>query len=245
MTPHRDSRPSDAGLLKALALPDGPFKLYVWLRLNARPDTGTLETTQGDLSRALDKARGTIRSNLKALERAGVCRMQFPRGPAARGCIEIADDYWPHERAYASVGDPGLRAYLESVRALLQERACVQCAFSAADVHLARDWYNRGIPIERIAQAILLGCARKYVSWRNGARRTSIVSLRYFEPLLAELDDQHPAADYWDYTRDRIERLERQWQRETRGNGTAGNPPPAIANLENQGVSGHGRRADR
>ena len=54
-----DSRPSDAGLLKALALPDGPFKLYVWLRLNARPDTGALEITQGDLARALDKARGS------------------------------------------------------------------------------------------------------------------------------------------------------------------------------------------
>ena len=246
MTTQRDPQRWNAGLLKALTLADGPFKLYVWLRLNAHLDTGSLEITQGDLAKALDKARGTIRSSLRALERAGVCRIKFPRGgPAARGCIEITDDYWPYERVYAPMDDPGLRAYLDRIRAMLHERACVQCSFSADDARLARDWHARGVPVERIGQAILLGCARKYVSWRNGARRTSIVSLRYFEPLLAELEDQPPAADYWDYTRDRLQRFERQWRRESGVNGTGGETTPAIAKLEKQGVSGHGRRADR
>lgn len=246
MTARTDPQRHNAGLVKALALADGPFKLYVWLRLNARLDTGALETTQGDLAQALDKARGTIRSSLRALERAGVCRIKFPRGgPAARGCIEITDDYWPYERVYAPMDDPGLRAYLDQIRAMLHERACVQCAFSADDARLARDWHARGVPAERIGQAILLGCARKYVSWRNGARRTSIVSLRYFELLLAELEDHHPAADYWDYTRDRIERFERKWRREAGDNGDVGHLPPPTQKPEREGGSGHGHKADR
>ena len=59
------------GLRKALALPDGPFKLYVWLWLNARLDTGTVETSQGDIAGSLNKSRSTIRANLRTL--AHVC----------------------------------------------------------------------------------------------------------------------------------------------------------------------------
>jgi hypothetical protein len=83
----RDPRGWNVGLLKALALPDGAFKLYVWLRLNARIDTGSLETSQVDLARVLNKARGTVRANLKTLEQADVCQMKFPRNPHARGWI--------------------------------------------------------------------------------------------------------------------------------------------------------------
>jgi hypothetical protein len=81
--------------------------------------------------------------------------------------------------------------------------------FSAADDLLVRERYTRGVPLERVGQAILLGCARKYVSWRNGATRAPIVSLRYFEEIVAEFEHQQTQPDYWDYTRQRIERMEK------------------------------------
>jgi len=214
MTSRRLRNPQgwNVGFLKAITLPDGAFKLYVWLRLNARFDTGSLETSQLDLARALKKARGTIRTNLKTLERAGVCRMKFPRNPHARGSIQIMDPYWPYERG-DSPESPELRSYLDRIRTMVGERACIRCPFSMADEVLVRQWHTRTLPVERIGQAILLGCARKYVAWRNGAPRVPIGSLAYFEPILVELHQQQAPAEYWDYTRHRIERMEKLWLR--------------------------------
>jgi hypothetical protein len=208
----RDPRGWNAGLIKALELPDGPFKLYVWLRLNARIDTGSLETSQSDMSHALKKARGTIRANLQTLEQAGVCRMKFTRDPQGRGWIEITGDYWPYERGSNSqTDDPELRSYLDQIQKILAERACIRTPLSTADELLARQWHEQGVTIEHIRQAVLMGCGRKYVSWRNGAARTQIGSLAYFQPILAEVKGHQASAEYWNYTRDRIIRIEKLW----------------------------------
>jgi hypothetical protein len=207
----RDPRGWNVGLVKALALPDGPFKLYVWLRLNARLDTGTVEISQSDLSRALHKARGTIRANLKTLEQAGVCRTSFPRNPHARGSIQVTDDYWPYERHGVAADDPEMFSYLDQIRKMLAERACIRTPMSTADELLARDWHAQGVTIEQVSQAVLTGCARKYVSWRNGAARAPIGSLAYFQPILEEVKEQKAPDDYWEFTRHRIERMEKLW----------------------------------
>ena len=207
----RDPRGWNAGLVKALALPDSPFKLYVWLRLNARLDTGTVEINQSDLSRALNKARGTIRASLKTLEQAGVCRTSFPRNPHARGWIQITDDYWPYERQGVAADDPEMFSYLDQIRKILAERVCIRTPMSTADELVARDWHAQGLTIEQVSQAVLTGCARKYVSWRNGAPRTPVGSLAYFQPILEEVKEQKAPADYWEFTRHRIERMEKLW----------------------------------
>jgi hypothetical protein len=209
----RDPRGWNVGLVKALALPDGAFKLYVWLRLNARLDTGSLQTSQSDLARALQKARGTIRANLSTLEQDGVCRMKFPRNPHGRGWIEITDDYWPYERKGPTSDDPAAGSYVEQVRQILAERACIRTPMSTADELLAREWHAQGVTIEQVSQAVLMACARKYVSWRNGAPRTPIGSLAYFQPILAELRDRMAPGEYWEFTRHRIERMEKLWIR--------------------------------
>ena len=185
----RDPRGWNLGLVKALALPDGPFKLYVWLRLNARLDTGTVDISQSDLSRALNKARGTIRASLKTLEQAGVCRTSFPRNPRARGSIQITEDYWPYERQSVAADDPEMLSYLDQIRKILAERACIRTPMSTADELLAREWHAQGVTSEQVSRAVLTGCARKYVSWRNGAPRTPIGSLAYFQPILVEVKE--------------------------------------------------------
>ena len=208
----RDPRGWNVGLVKALALPDGPFKLYVWLRLNARLDTGSLEISQSDLAIALKKARGTIRANLRTLEEAKVCRAKFPHNPQGRGWIEIADDYWPYERQKASTNDdPEMISYLDQIRNILSARACIRQPLLQTDGLLAREWYARGITIEQIRQAVLMGCGRKYIAWRNGGPHTPIGSLAYFQPILAELNEEKAPAEYWEFIRERIERTEKLW----------------------------------
>ena len=225
----RDPRGWNLGLLKALVLPDGPFKLYVWLRLNAHINTGSLQTSQSELSRALKKARGTIRANLKTLEQAQVCRMKFPRNPRGRGWIQITDDYWPYERGDGNTDDPELCSYLDQIRKMLAERACIRTPFSPTDELLARDWHAQGVTIEHVSQALLMGCARKYVSWRNGAPRVPIGSLAYFQSILAEVKDTNAPTEYWGFTRDLIERMEKLCVNGNDSDTTASLCPPEKA----------------
>jgi biotin operon repressor len=242
----RDPRGWNVGLVKALVLPDGPFKLYVWLRLNARIDTGSLETSQSDLALALNKGRGTIRANLKTLEQAGVCRVKFSRDPQGRGWIQITDDYWPYEREEnRKTDDPDLRSYLDQIRNILAERACIRTPFSTTDELLAGEWYAQGVTIECVGQAVLMGCARKYVSWRNGAPRTPIGCMAYFQPILAEVKEQNAPAEYWEFTRLRIERMEKLWI-SGKDPGRFVRPcPPWDTKIPNGGISGHGSGRDR
>ena len=208
----REPRGWNEGLVKALALPDGPFKLYVWLRLNARLDTGSIEVSQSDLALALKKARGTIRANLKTLENTNVCRTKFPHDPQGRGWIELMDEYWPYQRQQScTTDDAELNSYLDQIRDILSERACIRKPLLRTDELLAREWYAQGISIEQIRQAVLMGCGRKYLSWRNGGPHTPIGSLAYFQPILAELKEEKVPAEYWEFIRERIERTEKLW----------------------------------
>jgi hypothetical protein len=225
----RNPQDWNVGFLKAFALPDGPFKLYVWLRLNAHIETGALETSQSELSRILNKARGTIRANLMTLERAQVCRMKFPRNPHGRGWIQIMDDYWPYERGASTRKDPEFRSYLDQIRKMASGRACIRKPLSLADEMVARHWHDQGITIEHISQALLMGCARKYVSWRNGAPRVPIGNLAYFKPILGEVRDNNAPPEDWRFIRDRIERRETLRVGSKDSDRTAGAGPPEKA----------------
>jgi hypothetical protein len=197
---------------KALTtLSDGAFKLFIYLCLNARRDTATLETTQTELARNLKKGGAAIRHYLREMEASGVCRSHFSRSPACRGRVEVTEAYWPYRKAEPEKPDDGAEVFVAALKKLLQARACVQTVFSTADEILARHWFQRGLPIQRLEYAILLGCARKYAAWRNNPRQGPIRSLRYFESVLEELNQQEFAPDYWAYLRSRLERMEKLW----------------------------------
>ncbi len=94
---------------------------------------------------------------------------------------------------------------------MLAERACVRPSFSTADEILARQWFSRGVTLERIEQAILLGCACKYVAWRNNQVHGPISSLRYFESVIEEIEQQKIDPEYWGFLRVRMPRHEKLW----------------------------------
>ncbi|MBI4468865.1 MAG: hypothetical protein HY650_06025 [Acidobacteria bacterium] len=192
-------------------LPDGAFKTFIYICLHARRDTGTLETSANALAKNLGKASGTVRSHLRELQAAGICRCQLTQNRHARGVIEIAEAFWPYDQESETAIEQEEAAYVDRVKKILLEQACVRSTFSLADTRLAREWHAQGIPLERIEQAILLGCVRKYVSWRNGRSRTPIGSLRYFDATLAEVSSQVVAPDYADYLRLKLRRLEKLW----------------------------------
>jgi len=195
-------------------LSDGAFKTFLYICLNARRDTGILRITQTDLARNLKKTQGTIRKNLREMESASVlCQNKFGNSPVEPGTIQVAPGYWPYETAESDlVPDTVADDYVAEIRKALAQRACVRPSFSTADEVLARQWCSRCVPLDRVRQAILLGCGRKYVSWRNNpAVHGYISSLRYFDSVISEIEPQQIHPDYWGYIAYRIQRHEQLW----------------------------------
>lgn len=193
-------------------LTDGAFKVFMHVCLNAERSTGILHTTQVELARNLKKSYGAIHKYLVEMEKAGVSRNSFNNSPRTQGSVQISPPYWPYENGTENKPDDGADRFVSEIKAMLQERACVCSSFSTADEVLARQWFDAAVPLARIRQAILLGCARKYVAWRNNpAVQGSISSLRYFASIIEEIAQQKLDPDYWEFLRARIPRHEKLW----------------------------------
>ena len=91
------------------------------------------------------------------------------------------------------------------MRGLFLAPACVQASFSAADEKLALGMYRRGVSMEQITRAILLGCARKYVAMLNAGTRTPITSLQYFADIVEEVSESAIPESYWEPLRSKVD----------------------------------------
>jgi hypothetical protein len=66
--------------------------------------------------------------------------------------------------------------------------------------------------MEQIARAILLVCARKYLTMINARTRTPITSLQYFADIVEEVNESAIPESYWEPLRSKMVRTEQQWQ---------------------------------
>jgi hypothetical protein len=203
-----------AGREFAQAIPllsDGAFKLYVHACLMANRHTGRLSATVDELARAMTRAPTAVAMNMKELEERAVCCVVRDEG--SMFMLEISDRFWPYQR-HQPPGRSGPEAeFVQNVRGLFLAPACVQASFSAADEKLALGMYRRGVSMEQITRAILLGCARKYVAMLNAGTRTPITSLQYFADIVEEVKESAIPESYWEPLRSKMARMEQQWQK--------------------------------
>lgn len=191
-------------------LSDGAFKLYVYICLTANRRTGCLRATVGELARATTRAPTAIDMDVEELEQRGVCCVRRDQSPQLT--LEIRDRFWPYQRQQPPGRSGAEVEFLDKVRRLFLAPPCVQASFSAADEKLALDLYRRGISMEQITRAILLGCARKYVAMLNAGTRTPITSLQYFADIVEEVKESAIPESYWEPLRSKTARMEQQWQ---------------------------------
>jgi len=192
-------------------LSDGAFKLYVYACLRAARHTGCLRATVDELARAMTRAPTAIAMNLDELEALAVCRVV--RNGGSQLVLEIRDRFWPYQKQQTPCCAPEPEVeFVQKVRSLFLAPACVHASFSAADEKLAMDLYRRGVSMEQVTRAILLGCARKYVAMLNAKIRTPITSLQYFSDIVEEVSESAIPASYWEPLRTKVARMEQQWQ---------------------------------
>jgi hypothetical protein len=88
----------------------------------------------------------------------------------------------------------------------------VSSVFSSADEKLAGDWYRAGVPLDQVQRAVLMGCARKYVSLFNHPGGELITSLQYFAGIVQEVAALEMPLNYWRYLAARMRKMESQWR---------------------------------
>ena len=206
-------------------LSDGAFKLYVHACLMANRHTGRLNATVDELARSMTRAPTAVAMSLEELEALAVCRVV--RSGGSQLVLEIRDRFWPYQKQQPQGRTPEPEEeFVQKVRVLFLAPACVRASFSAADEKLAMDLYRRGVSMEQVTRAILLGCARKYVAmlnarvptdrsssvgW-NAKVRTPITSLQYFSDIVGEVCEPGIPESYWEPLRSKVARMEQQWQ---------------------------------
>ncbi len=202
-----------AGFRKALALlSDGAFRLFAYICLEADRRTGCLRATQRELATALGKSKRAIGTYIVELEAGGVCRVQPGKNQFEGTRFEVSDTYWPYHRIVAqATGSPEQESYVESVRACFLALDCGSGKFGAADVATARDLYRRTIPLALIEEAMLVGACRKYMSWFEGRALEPIQTLDYFNPLIAELQENPLPPGYSGYLRRKLKQFAKSW----------------------------------
>lgn len=213
------------------ALGDGAFKVYAWVCLHAERPSGRLTFERAELARSLGKSRSALGRHLRELESAGVCALESAPNQHRGSALTVRPAYWPYRAASTPVAEPDATgaAYVAAVRAAFLAPTCVQAAFGPADARLAADWHAAGVPLESARRAILLGCARKSLTLLGRPGGQPVRSLRYFEPLLREVERERFPEAYWRHLAFNLDRCEDYWQRQPEAAPGAARPNLAPA----------------
>jgi hypothetical protein len=194
--------------------------------LRANRHTGRLDATLNELARAMQRAPETIAMELEELQGRAVCSVTS--GGNSNPMLEICDRFWPYQRQPTPDRALGTETeFIQKVRGLFLAQACVQASFTAADEKIAASLHRRGITLEQITRAILLGCARKYVAMINAGVRTPITSLQYFSDIIEEVTESTIPESYWEPLRSKVTKMERQWQQAKNNAWPVGQSPAA------------------
>jgi len=192
-------------------LSDGAFKLFFHICLESDRRTGTLQATHKELAAALNKSKRAIGTYVAELETKAICSVHRGTNQFSATTFTIADSFWPYHRSDSRSDSPEEITYVNSVREWFLSFGCVGGKFSAADVEIARQMNRRGVPLAVIENAMLLGVCRKYGSWLQGQALEPILSVRYFEGLIAQIQKEPLPPGYSGYLRKKIRQFTEMW----------------------------------
>lgn len=194
-------------------LSDGAFKLFAHICLEADRRNGRFEASQTDLARVLRKSRRIISKYMAELQREGICSIRSGSNQYARNIFEIRDDYWPYNRppAIEQADRKEEDVYVAAARDSFLATGCTRGKFGAGDAKTARILWARGVSLEQLQDALILGTCRKFVSWLNGGSPEPVASLAYFEQLIAEIQEQPFPQGYRESLQSKVKQLAKTW----------------------------------
>lgn len=204
--------PAGESFLNAMSvLSDHTFKLFVFVCLNADRETATYTASVTRLTAVLGKFRTEIDRYVAELQNKKVCLInRIPYSPIT---FRVLDAFWPYEcDASAAVpADDG--SYVDAARTLFLGLGCTSGRFGSPEAGQARNLEKRGISLQELEDAMIVGACRKYVSWLSNGPSDPIASLHYFESLIEEIRERPFPPGYRDHLRMEVKKLTDQWDR--------------------------------
>src|SRR5262249_13457281 len=199
--------------------------------LEARRETGLIETSHSELARALGKSKRAVGRWAAELNAKAVCKVEPGRNQHDRTRFEIRDPYWPYHRSESATmpGQQEMAAtgrwqtdspaqkpaaavdYVATVREWFLRLECAKQSFSRSDEEFAGQLQQRGVSLGTVETAMLLGAARKYEAWLSGRASALISSLRYFEAVVEEAQQLDLSDDYRRYLRAKLKQFASAW----------------------------------
>ena len=76
-----------------------------------------------------------------------------------------------------------------------------------SDRLLAAQLHQRAIPVEKVEHALALAAVRRHIRPPNAPPLTTVRSLAYFLPLIEEVLQMQVSEEYFQYIRQKLERL--------------------------------------
>jgi Helix-turn-helix domain len=206
--------PAGEGFLQAMTqLSGGAFKLFVFLCLNADRQTAAYTVSQRSLASAIGKSKPATEEYIAELKTKGFCSVRPSRIPYVGTSFRINEKYWPYQSANGTNAESDSGDYVNTARDLFLGLGCTSGRFGPPEAGQARNLEKRGISLQELEDAMIVGACRKYVSWLNNGPSDSIASLRYFESLIEEIRERPFPPGYRDYLRMEVKKLAGQWQR--------------------------------
>lgn len=202
------------GFLRAMEiLSDGAFKLFVFVCLKADRRSAIYRIRSSQLAHALHKPLGEIEDCLAEIETKNVCSVVSSNQLNGEFLLRIEDEFWP----YYSPGQPpcgqGATDYVAAVRQLFLDLGCTSGRFGASEEAQTKSLEKRGVPLDIVRDAMIIGACRKFVSWLNNGYSEPISSIAYFESVIGELRCGPPPVDYREYLPMELKRLRKHWAR--------------------------------
>src|ERR1043166_5838810 len=166
------------GFLQAMTqLSGGAFKLFVFLCLKADRQTAAYTASHRTLASALGKSKLATEGYITELKSKGFCFVQPSRIPYVGTSFRISEKYWPYQSADSVSDDEAPSGYVAAVRDLFLGVGCTSGRFGPPEERQARDLEKRGVPLQELEDAMIVGACRKYVSWLNNGPSDPVASL--------------------------------------------------------------------
>jgi len=217
--------PAGEAFLQALTqLSDGAFKLFVFLCLKADRQTAAYTVSQHSLASAIGKSKPATEEYIAELKTKGFCSVRPSRIPYVGTSFRISEKYWPYQSADSDSENKASNGYVDAVRNLFLGLGCTSGRFGLPEEGQTRHLEKRGITLQELEDAMIVGACRKYVSWLSNGPSDPIASLHYFEPLIEEIRERPFPPGYRDYLRMEVKKLAGQWERSCDQNRPLSNP---------------------
>lgn len=199
------------GFLKAMEiLSDGAFKLFVFVCLKADRHTATCHASLVQLAHALRKPCVAIEGSVAELRAKGVCSISSSN---LECMFRVEDAFWPYYNSGHASTNQCATGYVAAIRELFLSLGCTSGRFGTSEEAQAKKLEKRGLPLDIVRDAMIMGACRKYVSWLNNGYSEPISSVAYSESVIEEFLRCPPSTGYREHLSFELTRLASHWSR--------------------------------